>query len=164
VGTLLVICFCKKHSSSLESGFLLLVVYDGVVHPLAFGVRPFLLARANLWTPHQLSIFFGNGLDSVRINTFQYNRIGLRQTGDPIILAVKSGAELKVNGLAFGVGAMDCELQAVGLGFNLERALERCWARNVFLLGQMQFPGADVFVGCLGNRIKDEQQRRHGDS
>ena len=51
----------------------------------------------------------------VRIDPFQYNRIGLRQTCDQIILAIESGAELKVNGLAFGVGAMDCELQAVGL-------------------------------------------------
>jgi hypothetical protein len=156
----------------LESVFLLFLIHHGVVHPLAFGVRPFLRARARLSVfghhapcgHHRLSTFFGNCLDGVRINTFQYNRISLRQTSDHIILAVESGAEFKVNGLAFGVGAMDCELQAVGLGFNLERAVERSWAGNVFRLGQIEFPGANVFVGCLGNRAKDEQQRRHGDS
>ena len=93
--------------------------------PLAF--VPFWVACARLSVfghhapcgHHRLAIFFGNCLDGVRINTFQNNRIGFRQTSDPIILAVESGAELKVDGFAFGVGAMECELQAVGLGFNL---------------------------------------------
>jgi hypothetical protein len=105
---------------------------------------------------HWLSTFFRDSLDGVRINTFQYDRIGLRQTCDEIILAVESGTELKVNGFAFGVEAMKCELQAVGLGFNFERALVRCWAGNVFRLGQIQSPSANVIVGCLSNRGKNE--------
>jgi hypothetical protein len=122
----------------LESVFLLFFVHDGVVHPLAVGICHFLGACTHLSVfghhapcgHHRLASFFGNCLDGVRINTFQYNHIGLRQTCDQIILAVESGAELKVNGFAFRVGAMECELQAVGLGFNLERTLETVLGRE----------------------------------
>src|SRR5580765_6753369 len=101
---------------------LLLVVDQCVLHVLAVCVLPRLGGGTRLSVfghhapcgHHWLSTFFRDCLDGVRINTFQYNRIGLRQTSDQIILAVESGTELKVNGFAFGVEAMKCELQAVG--------------------------------------------------
>ena len=130
-----------------ESVFLLPVVYEGVVHLLAFGVRPFLRDRACLAIfgdhaadcHHGFPAFLADSLDGVVVDFLHADHVGVRHPGHGIILAIVFRAHLEVDGLSFSVGAVDRELQAIGLRFNREGAFLRRWTGLYLDLATLSF-------------------------